>query len=175
MIISVYSRKFLINKVKCNRYDPNKVNIISINTNVFKDRREISELDEMKNVLKDFPNVLFLEFDDVTRAEHQRIEDKNHGTLVFFNEDFAKQIIDFINKTHEYNKELIIHCTAGVSRSAAVGIFANEYINKFKTDNESDFIDNKFNGHERSPMPNLDVLTMLRRISGMTYENEIKR
>lgn len=174
MIVNVYSRNSIINKIKNKWLDVNKDNIISINTNVFKDRRNESELSEMKRLLNDFENVLFLEFDDATRVEHQRVENRFPGTIKFFSEEDAKQIIDFVNKTYEIGHNLIVHCTAGVSRSAAVGIFANEFINRFKTNNEDDFNYNKFNGFERAPTPNLDVLTMLRRKSGMTCEDEIR-
>ena len=78
-------------------------------------------------------NVLIQYFDDV----EEEITVKNGITKVF-DETQAKELIDFINNNVE--KELcIIHCSAGISRSGAIGTFINDYVKndyfKFKKDN----------------------------------------
>lgn len=62
-----------------------------------------------------------LMFDDVDSG----FESKNLNVI---SDKQADQIVEFLFKIHEHEKEfsLIIHCYAGVSRSAAVGKFAND-------------------------------------------------
>jgi predicted protein tyrosine phosphatase len=69
-------------------------------------------------------------FDDITKKEFE-IKVKNNDKLKLFSLDHAKSIISFIdsiNKSQDI-KTLVIHCAAGVSRSGAVGLFANRYLN----------------------------------------------
>lgn len=46
-----------------------------------------------------------------------------------FNDDHAQSIIDYLETHHKKNEDLnlIVHCEAGVSRSAAVALFAHNY------------------------------------------------
>lgn len=62
-----------------------------------------------------------LQFDDV--------ENENYPPLHPISKDQAKSIVEFIKEIHSFNEplSLIIHCTAGVSRSAAIGKFINDY------------------------------------------------
>lgn len=72
----------------------------------------IASIDEDKNNFADNDNIvdiLYLFFDDVEKNE------PNHITV-----DDANKIIAFINKYKDSNVELIVHCGAGVSRSAGV-------------------------------------------------------
>ena len=73
---------------------------------------------------------LFLYFHDITNeAEGYRAGISR--PIMFARED-AKSVIDFLVKIWEDNvDELYIHCYAGFSRSAAVGIFANNYLHWF--------------------------------------------
>jgi len=63
---------------------------------------------------KNFQNVLVLHFDDITDVRSD----------LAFNQDHAEQIIDFIIK-NKYKSECMVHCSAGISRSGAVGQFIN--------------------------------------------------
>lgn len=79
------------------------------------------------------PNVLTLFFDDVD----QDIETA-HGTVKAMTDEQALEIYEFIEKNKDY-ENFIIHCTAGISRSGAVGEFVNNFLEldykKFKEDN----------------------------------------
>lgn len=72
-------------------------------------------------------NILKLEFDDITELLPVDAE----AGLILFNEDHAKQIHEFFDTLTE-DRQLFVHCDAGVSRSGAVGYLANEYFNKYK-------------------------------------------
>ncbi len=61
-----------------------------------------------------FENVLVLHFDDITDVNSD----------LAFNENHAKQIIDFITK-NKHKSTCMVHCSAGISRSGAVGQFVN--------------------------------------------------
>lgn len=94
----------------------------------------------------DRSNILKLQFDDLTEKD-KRYEGKLGMELIFFNEDLAKQIHDFINTINDDGKQVIyVHCDAGVSRSGAVGYILNEWFNKFlklnRNENESFIMNN---------------------------------
>lgn len=66
-------------------------------------------------------NVKVLYFDDV-----EEDLETNQGIAKAFTEQQAAEIIEFL----EQNKHVttaVIHCTAGISRSGAVGLFVNDY------------------------------------------------
>lgn len=100
---------------------------------------------------KDHPNVLNLDFDDIT-------EDKMYKGHLFkaMSEEQADKCIEFIENNK--NKNFEIHCTAGISRSGAVSQFIFEFYNQDKVYSEADF--EYFNRHIR---PNNHVLTLLKR------------
>lgn len=86
-------------------------------------------------------NVLNIRFDDIQEAEQG---------LLLFNEKHAEELIRFILKNLE--SSFIVHCTAGISRSGAVG----EFIRRLKDIDYSTFIlDNP------QIMPNMTVLSIL--------------
>ena len=61
-----------------------------------------------------------LRFDDMSP------DDPGAGRGILFREAHAKKIIDFCNE-HKNALEFHVHCAAGMSRSAAVGFFLQEY------------------------------------------------
>ena len=73
-------------------------------------------------------NVLILTFDDV--------ENQSPGNIPF-SEEMADMVLDFVNKNKE--RDFIIHCAAGISRSGAIGSFINNYVQwdfqRFKIEN----------------------------------------
>lgn len=90
------------------------------------------------------------------------MENSYDHPLILFNESKAKNIIKFIDCINILDIEtLVVNCSAGVSRSGAVGLFAcrylklNEYI--FRNDNPSIF-------------PNPFVLEVLNKESGLNNE-----
>ena len=90
------------------------------------DTAMISISDDKDVELPDWGNrVLRLQFHDID----QRHLDKYPGLVVeynVFNEDQAKQIVDFLNKLDNQVDTIYVHCSAGVSRSAGVAFFIAE-------------------------------------------------
>jgi len=100
-----------------------------------------------------------LNFWDITPSSYTRIK-KRYPEAILFHQTLAKIIVDFIEQLHksEEDTNLIIHCTAGISRSGAVGTFASDYIGN----SYDDFIsDNPY------VMANPYVLRILKRVSGI--------
>ena len=54
---------------------------------------------------------------------------QSDDSVVLFNHDDAKRIWEFVQQTKQNGKNYIVHCTAGLSRSQAVGYVLNEYFN----------------------------------------------
>lgn len=67
--------------------------------------------------------VLTLQFDDISEKEHE-VEG-----LKLMNEYQANRIWCFINKHRNKVKNIIVHCTAGISRSGAIGCVLARYLN----------------------------------------------
>ena len=109
---------------------------------------------------KDYNNVLRLFFDDVDYDEEIYDEEINQvRELIAFRPSDAKKVLTFLEKIKKNlndNTKLIIHCKAGISRSGAVGIYANDFF-RLKYD---DFM-------KENPMvrPNSCVLRTLNRLT----------
>jgi predicted protein tyrosine phosphatase len=73
---------------------------------------------------EDHPNVLRLWFDDVSSDEEK--SPTNHISCRAFTEEQAKAVLEFI--TINKSKDFIVHCSAGISRSGAVGSFIVDYL-----------------------------------------------
>ena len=80
---------------------------------------------------KEHNNVLILEFDDISEEEY-----KKNNDLKLFSEKDAEKIIKFID--NNLNKDILIHCTAGISRSQAVFRFLTDYYPNFQKDGRWD-------------------------------------
>lgn len=94
---------------------------------------------------RNHPNVLNLEFDDV----HQDFE--FHGIqFKGISEEQARQCVNFIDANR--GKKFIIHCRAGVSRSAAIGEFI-----------QSGFYEEYAHSYHPQRTPNAAVLSALKR------------
>jgi predicted protein tyrosine phosphatase len=74
----------------------------------------------------DHSNVLRLWFDDV-ESDMDLWSPTNRISVKAFTEEQGHNIFDFINKNKD-KKNFIIHCSAGISRSGAVGLFINDYL-----------------------------------------------
>jgi len=74
---------------------------------------------------RDHPNVIRLWFDDVENDEQK--SPTNAFTCKAFSVEQAEQLFNFIKKNAD--KDFIVHCSAGISRSGAVGSFINDYLN----------------------------------------------
>ena len=98
------------------------------------------------------PHLLTLTFDDICN-EPETPEDQ--GNAILFNEDMAHAIIRFVD---DRELPLLVHCTAGISRSGAVGEVLNWYFNRYQEHNAAD--DEDFVQNNRQIQPN----TIVRRI-----------
>ena len=124
-----------------------KSKIISINSSWgFDDTPPFSE--ELLN----HPHLLTLTFDDICN-EPETPEDL--GNAVLFNEATAQQIMRFVD---DGKLPLLVHCTAGISRSGAVGEVLNWYFNRYLEPNTAD--NEEFEQNNRQIQPN----TLVRRI-----------
>lgn len=118
-------------------------------------------------LLKDQSNVLNLKFHDVEISNGKILYQKDQlpeyyiktikEKFVYFDDKMGLKVINFINKLK--NKDffnLVIHCSAGISRSGAIGAFATEYLNL-------DY--NEFIFYNPQIIPNNDVLSILRKLT----------
>lgn len=112
--------KWGLNKENVEQMEKEGLYIISIN-----DPKGWNEQEDFTD--KCLSNVLTMEFGDI-RIELTEEYLKSHGfEFKVFDYDDAHEIKSFIEKikaNHPDNFQLIIHCHAGVSRSAAVGLYA---------------------------------------------------
>lgn len=113
---------------------------------------------------------LFLTFGDFGKNEFVNWKKENPTTdaSYLFNEYHAQKIIDFIKNLDQRIEYLIVQCGAGVSRSGAVGLFANRYL---KLDEK------EFRKQNSIIRPNEHVLAVLMQKSGLRdeYENFWKK
>ena len=124
-----------------------KAKIISINSSWgFDDTPPFSE-----NFFN-HPHLLTLTFDDICN-EPETPEDL--GNAILFNKDMAHSIMRFVD---DRQLPLLVHCTAGISRSGAVGEVLNWYFNRYLESNTAD--DEDFEQNNRQIQPN----TIVRRI-----------
>ena len=70
----------------------------------------------------DKSNLKVMYFDDV--SEDVYLDGKLQSKA--FTEDQGKGLLEFIEKNKD-KKSCVVHCTAGISRSGAVGLFINDY------------------------------------------------
>ena len=98
------------------------------------------------------PHLLTLTFDDICN-EPETPEDL--GNAVLFNEQMTIAIMQFVD---DGKLPLLVHCTAGISRSGAVGEVLNWYFNRYLETNTAD--DEDFELNNRQIQPN----TIVRRI-----------
>ena len=97
-------------------------------------------------------HLLTLTFDDLCN-EPETPEDL--GNAILFNKDMALAIMRFVD---DGKLPLLVHCTAGISRSGAVGEVLNWYFNRYLERNAQD--DEDFTQNNRQIQPN----TIVRRI-----------
>lgn len=100
-------------------------------------------------------NYLKLKFDDLSAEEYEycKVRHNEEHPLILFSEEDADRVIDFISLSKA--KICIVHCSAGVSRSGAVGTFINDCMGE---QNYFDFM--KSNPYIK---PNAYILTTLRK------------
>lgn len=127
--VQFYSRHMFKSILLSHEDDPieNDLAIISVNDTV-------DEAREMQSMLEDHSNHLIMVFPD------------NNNPL---STDEAKKILSFINDNKE--RTFLVHCWAGISRSAAIAKFINEYMEA------DDVILNHYNMHNRAVLSALEA------------------
>ena len=119
-----------------------KAKIISINSSWgFDDAPPFSD-----SFLK-HPHLLTLTFDDLCNEPETPEE---LGNAILFNEDMAHAIMRFVD---DRQLPLLVHCTAGISRSGAVGEVLNWYFNRYLERNAVDYEDFTQNNRQIQPNP----------------------
>lgn len=115
----------------------------------------------------DHENVLRLWFDDVSKDINIPIIGTDKiKKVVAITEQQAKQIINFLSHINPTTASiLIIHCTAGVSRSGAVGEFAKEYFRPHINNIE-------FKNMNPNIAPNQHILILLKRLHLWSHYKE---
>jgi len=81
-------------------------------------------------------NVIIMHFDDI--ENEGEVSPTNKGECKVFDEEMAENLYQFIKK-HKDKKSCIVHCEAGISRSAGCAVFIVGYCRgdyeQFKKDN----------------------------------------
>lgn len=77
-------------------------------------------------------DILRLKFHDVEPSTEQYIKDFYGVFIKYFTEYKAKNIIEFVNMYKCLNVDIIVHCEAGISRSAGVAAAISKWL--FNTD-----------------------------------------
>ena len=99
-------------------------------TGYFINIRNCRSIDPYRGIPLDGDNILKLQFDDVRELPAVRRRP--------FDQVMAERILDFILGCNP-SKPLFINCSAGISRSGAVGDVLNRFANTVLTDNCDDF------------------------------------
>jgi len=111
---------------------------------------------------KEHENVKIMHFGDyseemITLLNYSKEKEKENGV---FNNEMAKELYEFIKRNKDKNLA-VLHCAAGISRSAGVGTFIQDL---YGTQSFQDF-------KRKNPQiqPNLHVLNLLRKM----YEKDM--
>ncbi len=89
--------------------------------------RGVDSVPPLSKKFRQHPHLLTLTFDDVT--------DETQPGCTCFTAAMAEQIFRFAD---DGKLQMLIHCSAGISRSGAVGEVLDWYFNRYIADNESD-------------------------------------
>lgn len=162
MKIKVLPRKFFIN-IKGTDEEIitfKKCNVISINTPEYKPRNIEREDPPFSKKYLDCNNVLIEYFHDW---------DKPQDEVILMSDEDVDKIFDFVCNKIDKDKTLLIHCTAGISRSGAIGYVLNEYFNKYLQKNHKPNEDyNMFESdYKNKIIPNSWVKTKLMKKFGL--------
>lgn len=106
-------------------------------------------------------NRLALWFDDATDSEVGNVD-----IVKIFDRKMAFNILEEIESAfkNKDKKHILVHCSAGMSRSAAISTALNDFLNVVLSDNKADWEHNKKHGFEVPPIPNAYILATMRAI-----------
>ena len=124
MKVIVISRAMMNNwlEQKMDLLNNDNVAIISVNTYThwngqFEEETPFDKFEDFTN-----KNLLKLWFDDVSEFTTW-----NGMEYKLFNADDAHKVVEFIKEKQDDVDTFIVHCTAGISRSGAIGMFIKDY------------------------------------------------
>lgn len=110
---------------KTKKEDLKKYNLISIS--------EPTEGDIDSNYLKDYKSLLQLKFMDIRCDKNPSYDEVKKYEI---NNKQIEELTKFILENK--NNKFIIHCSVGISRSAAVGLFVEELLNETQKEKEKE-------------------------------------
>lgn len=122
-----------------------------------------SDTPEASYFKKDEANVIRLVFDDATDQENERRVQMGLNELKLFTVEDSQKIINFVERNLNVDT-IYVHCSAGRSRSGAVGTFINDVWG------EQSFY--SFLESNPTVSPNYFILALLRRtFNNVDYDN----
>jgi len=87
------------------------------------------------------------------------------GIVKIFDRKMALSVFEAVEAAFKAGKErLLVHCGAGISRSAAISAVLNDFVNVVLSDNKADRAYNAAHGFEFPPVPNPHVMSVMRRV-----------
>lgn len=103
---------------------------------------------------------LILHFDDASPDDVGK-----PGIVKIFDRKMALGVFEAVEAAFKAGKErLLVHCGAGISRSAAISTVLNDFVNVVLSDNKADRAYNAVYGFEFPPVPNPHVMSVMRRV-----------
>jgi len=130
---------------------------------IYSDKLLLDEANRESLELLGCNNYITFRFSDITKTAYDRIPEDELKTIHLFTREQAHQIINFIDRVKDEVDTLVVHCTAGISRSAACALFAHRYLG---TDEE------EFWRLNSQILPNEYVLSLLMEASGLRGDYE---
>lgn len=106
----------------------------------------------------------------------QWFHDVNHFLFpeaVLFSEDQAREIAKFFREMRKEGRDILIHCTAGISRSQAVGMVLNKYANIILEDNFEEYEEYERENYKRR-RPNSLVRKRLTKALEEEFKKEVE-
>lgn len=88
------------------------------------------------------------------------------GITKVFDRKMAYFILESIEEALKNTEitHILVHCSAGISRSAAVSRILNDFVNSVLSENETDWEYNDKHGFELPPTPNPHILATMRNV-----------
>jgi protein-tyrosine phosphatase len=111
--------------------------------------------------VRSLPNLLCITLDDYFGIPYDEEERKR---VALFSYEIADRIMRFVD---DGKMPIIIHCTAGISRSGAIGSVLNRYYNSILANNKEDY--DAFFLLNRKIMPNSNIVRAFSQFLGIDF------
>jgi len=130
---------------------------------IYSDKLLLDEANKESLELLGCNHYITFRFSDITKITYDSIPEDELKTIHLFTRDQAHQIINFIDKVKNEVDTLVVHCTAGISRSSGVGLFVCRYLGTYEEE---------FWELNKNIYPNEYILELLMEVSGLRGEYE---